>query len=110
MPGTRSSLVANVLQEPVGRDLAAFLLLHRLFVDPTADRGELQALVADIAIERHLVAAGASLGLARDEIGEVRLVAALAAIHEFRIVAAEARLRVLLRNSWIAARAATSRT
>src|SRR4029077_15025366 len=36
-----SNLVADILQKPLGRYLAALLVLHRLPVDPAADRGEL---------------------------------------------------------------------
>src|SRR5687768_12155414 len=93
------ALVPNILQEPLGRNHAADLALDRLLVDEAADRGELQALVADVAIERHLVARGAALGLARNEVGEIGLVAPLAAIHEFGVVATETGLRVLLRNA-----------
>src|SRR5688572_14105937 len=67
-------LIADVLQEPLRRDLPSLLRLHGLLVDQSAHRGELQALVADVAIEGDLVARGAALGLAADEIGEVRLV------------------------------------
>src|SRR4051794_16903600 len=89
--GTRSDpdqsnyrLIANILQEPLGGNFAALLLFHRLLIDPTADRRELQALIADVAVERDLVAGGAALAFAGHEIGEIGLVAALAAIHEFR--------------------------
>src|SRR5215470_18951317 len=97
-PAAPRALVANILQEPFGRNLPPLLLLHGLLVHPPADRGELQALIADIAIERHLVAAGAPLALAGDEIGEIWLVAAPAAIHELRTVAAEAGLRIFRRE------------
>src|SRR5882757_5488461 len=86
----RPSSIPNILQEPVGRDLASLLLLHGLLVDKAADRGELQSLIANIAIERHLVATGAPLAFARYEVGKIRSVATLAAIHEFRRIAAKA--------------------
>src|SRR5262249_53089051 len=48
----------------------------------------------------HLVAAGASLAFAGDEIGEIRLVATLAAVGKFGRIAAEAGLRVFLRDAF----------
>src|SRR5438477_4243865 len=89
-------LVTNVLQEPFGWNFAALLLFQRLPVHPAADGRKLQALIADVAIERHLVAAGAAFALAADEIGEIGLVAALPPIGEFGRVAAEAGLQILL--------------
>src|SRR5437588_5765686 len=93
------ALIPNVLQKPFGRNLAALLLPHRLPIDETADRRKLQALVADIAVERHLVRARAAFAFAGDEIDEVGFVAALPAIHELRRVAAKARLRVFRRDA-----------
>ncbi len=52
------SSVADVLEEPFGRDLAPEAELLCLGVDQGADGGELQALVADIAIKGDLVVAG----------------------------------------------------
>src|SRR5262249_45219870 len=80
------SLIPNILQEPFGRDHPALVLFDGLLVDPSADRGELQTLVADVAIERDLVTAYPALAPAGDEIAEVGLVAALAAIHELRAI------------------------
>src|SRR5262249_24154716 len=93
------SLIPNILQEPFGRDHPALVLFDGLLVDPSADRGELQTLVADVAIERDLVTAYPALAPAGDEIAEGALVAALAAIHELRAIAAEAGLRVLRRDA-----------
>src|SRR3954453_19593107 len=73
--------IPNILQEPLGRDLPPLPLFHSLLVHPAADRGELQTLIADVAIEGHLIAAGPPLAFAGDEIRKVRLVATLAAIH-----------------------------
>src|SRR5882672_3322311 len=91
--------IPDVLQEPLGRNFPALLLLHGLLENPAADRGELQALVADIAIERDLVAAGAPGAFAGDEVGEIRLVAALAAVSKFGAVAAEAGLLIFGRDA-----------
>src|SRR5258708_29992583 len=88
--------ITNVLQEPLGWDFAACACLHRLSIHPTTDRGKLQSLIADVTIERDLFAAGATSAFAGYEISKIRLVAALAAVHEIRAVAAETRLRVLL--------------
>ena len=49
-----------------------------------ADRGELQALVPEIAIEGDLCGACAALAVAGHEIGEFGLVAALATVREIR--------------------------
>src|SRR5262245_45174867 len=93
------ALIPNVLQEPVGRNLAALLLLHGLLIDEAADRGELQALVADVAIERDLVAVRSSLALAGDKVGEVGLVAAATAIGELGAVATEGKVRIFRRQT-----------
>src|SRR6266404_1859699 len=90
--------VTNVLQEPLGRNFAASALLHRLFIDPAADRRELQPLIPDVAVERNLVAPRAPLAFAGCKIGEIRLVAASAAIREFRAVAAKTGLRIWRRD------------
>src|SRR5712672_1160656 len=58
-------------------------------IDPAADRRELQPLIPDVAVERNLVAPRAPLAFAGCKIGEIRLVAASAAIREFRAVAAK---------------------
>src|SRR5215831_11855084 len=86
--------IPDVLQEPLRRNLPAHLALHRLLENPAADGGELQALVADVAVERDLVARRAAGALARHQVGEIRLVAAAAAVAELGAVAAHAGLRV----------------
>src|SRR6266566_32077 len=96
--GVLHKSVTNVLQEPLGRNFTAFALLHRLFINPAADRGEQQSLIADVAVKRDLVAPCASLAFARRKIRKIRLVAAAAPIREFRAVAAKTGLRIPLRD------------
>src|ERR1700687_4381758 len=91
--------ISYILQEPLGRDRTPQAALLGQFVYPTAHARELQTLVADIAVEGDLVARGAALTLAGDEIGEFRLVATLAPIAELRTVAAETGRLVLGRNA-----------
>src|SRR5262249_45715091 len=91
--------IPDILQEPLRRNLAPHPALRRLLVDPAADGGELQALVAHVAVEGHLIARGAAGAFARNEIGEIRLLAAAAAVAGVRAVAAHARLRVLRRDT-----------
>src|SRR3954451_4055608 len=93
-----AALIPNVLQEPLGWNLPPLLLLHGLLIHPAADRRKLQALIADIAIEGHLIAAGAPLALAGDEIGELGLVSAPAAVREFRAVPAKSQVWIFRRQ------------
>src|SRR4051812_26722546 len=87
--------VPDVLQKPFRGDLPSYRALLGQFIHPTADTGELQALIADVAVEGDLIGRGAAFAFSGDEIGEFRLVATAAAILEFRTVAAEAGLFVL---------------
>src|SRR4051812_41641703 len=81
--------VADILEEPVRRDLPPEPPPDRLAINPAADGRELQALVADVSVKRDLVAARAARAFAGDEVGKLRLVPALSAVVEFRRVAAE---------------------
>ena len=48
-------LIADILQEPFGRNFPAQLVLLRHFINPSADRRELKSLIADVTIERDLI-------------------------------------------------------
>src|SRR5689334_9672768 len=68
--GAFRSLVADVLQEPLGGNLAARALRSRRFVDATGDRIELRALQVAALRVRHLLPRGASGAPSRHQVGE----------------------------------------
>src|SRR4051812_10443641 len=81
-------LIANVLQKPFGWNLPPHLLLLGHFVNPSSHGGELQTLIAHIAVEGDLLRRSPSRTFSRHQISKVGLIAAAAAIVEFRRVAA----------------------
>src|SRR5262249_43813146 len=68
----RRSSIADVLQEPVGRDLVAQSLLARLVVDRRRHALELGADRADVEEERGLPVVGAAAGTPGDQVDERR--------------------------------------
>src|SRR5680860_7494 len=95
-PPTLFSLsVADVLQKPLRRDLAADASLERVAVHDLPNRGELQPLVAYISVERDLFLPGPPLHLPGHEGRDVGLVPTAAAIPELRIISTEPRVGVL---------------
>src|SRR6266436_5709131 len=74
-------LVSNVLQEPLGGNFPPETSRFGFSVHQAADRGELQALVAEVVVERDLLFACSSRHFAGDEVAIVGIIAPETAFH-----------------------------
>src|SRR5262245_21994678 len=76
-----SFLISDVLKQPFGRNLPAETRGFGFAIDQPADRGELQALVAEVVVEGDLFVVRPAPDFAGDDIAIIRIIAAGTAFH-----------------------------